>query len=131
VRSGPRSRCSSWSVSRSAAPAQWAVSSNDNKVILGNGVVKVMPDAAPDTLTIIDLGGGTARPCRTAVSASRPTGARPASAPSLAREGERGQWPLEVAAPLTSEGLGGRCPPQGAVVTSNPGTRSLDIGFAK
>jgi DNA-binding beta-propeller fold protein YncE len=38
------------------APAQWAVSSNDNKVILDNGVVKVVPDAAPDTVTIIDLG---------------------------------------------------------------------------
>jgi len=38
------------------APAQWAVSSNDNKVILDNGVVKVVPNAPPDTLTIIDLG---------------------------------------------------------------------------
>jgi DNA-binding beta-propeller fold protein YncE len=38
------------------APAQWAVSSNDNKVILDNGVVKVVPNAAPDTVTIIDLG---------------------------------------------------------------------------
>lgn len=37
-------------------PAQWAVSSNDNKVILDNGVVKVVPNAAPDTVTIIDLG---------------------------------------------------------------------------
>jgi DNA-binding beta-propeller fold protein YncE len=36
--------------------AQWAVSSNDNKVILDNGVVKVVPNAAPDTVTIIDLG---------------------------------------------------------------------------
>ena len=38
------------------APAQWAISSNDNKVILDNGMVKVVPDAAPDTVTIIDLG---------------------------------------------------------------------------
>jgi DNA-binding beta-propeller fold protein YncE len=38
------------------AAAQWAVSSNDNKVVLDNGVVKVVPDAAPDTVTIIDLG---------------------------------------------------------------------------
>ncbi|HEX4996398.1 MAG TPA: YncE family protein, partial [Methylomirabilota bacterium] len=38
------------------APAQWAVSSNDNKVVLDNGVVKVVPNAAPDTVTIIDLG---------------------------------------------------------------------------
>ena len=38
------------------ALAQWAVSSNDNKVMLDNGVVKIVPDAAPDTVTIIDLG---------------------------------------------------------------------------
>ena len=38
------------------APAQWAISSNDNKVILDNGVVKVVPNPAPDTVTIIDLG---------------------------------------------------------------------------
>jgi len=37
-------------------PAQWAVSSNDNKVVLDNGVAKVVPVAAPDTVTIIDLG---------------------------------------------------------------------------
>jgi DNA-binding beta-propeller fold protein YncE len=36
--------------------AQWAVSSNDNKVMLDNGVVKVVPNPAPDTATIIDLG---------------------------------------------------------------------------
>lgn len=38
------------------AQAQWAVSSNDNKVMLDNGVVKVVPNPAPDTATIIDLG---------------------------------------------------------------------------
>jgi DNA-binding beta-propeller fold protein YncE len=38
------------------AQAQWAVSSNDNKVMLDNGVVKVLPNPAPDTATIIDLG---------------------------------------------------------------------------
>jgi len=38
------------------ALAQWAVSSNDNKVMLDNGVVKIVPNAAPDTVTIIDLG---------------------------------------------------------------------------
>ena len=38
------------------AQAQWAVSSNDNKVVLDNGVVKVVPNPAPDTATIIDLG---------------------------------------------------------------------------
>ena len=38
------------------APAQWAVSSNDGKVVLDNGVVKVVPNPAPDTVTIIDLG---------------------------------------------------------------------------
>ena len=36
--------------------AQLAVSSNDNKVVLENGVVKVVPNPAPDTATIIDLG---------------------------------------------------------------------------
>ncbi|HET8532029.1 MAG TPA: YncE family protein, partial [Methylomirabilota bacterium] len=39
-----------------AAEAQWAVSSNDNKVVLDNGVVKVVPNPQPDTATIIDLG---------------------------------------------------------------------------
>ena len=39
-----------------AAPAQWAVSSNDGKLVLDNGVVKVVPNPAPDTVTIIDLG---------------------------------------------------------------------------
>jgi YVTN family beta-propeller protein len=39
-----------------AARAQWAVSSNDNKVMLDNGVVKVLPNPAPDTATVIDLG---------------------------------------------------------------------------
>ena len=38
------------------AAAQWAVSSNDNKVMLDNGVVKVVPNPALDTATIIDLG---------------------------------------------------------------------------
>ena len=38
------------------AEAQLAVSSNDNKVMLDNGVVKVVPNPAPDTATIIDLG---------------------------------------------------------------------------
>jgi DNA-binding beta-propeller fold protein YncE len=37
------------------ASAQLAVSSNDNKVMLVNGVVKVVPNAPPDTATIIDL----------------------------------------------------------------------------
>jgi DNA-binding beta-propeller fold protein YncE len=40
----------------SSAEAQLAVSSNDNKVTLDNGVVKVVPNPAPDTATIIDLG---------------------------------------------------------------------------
>jgi DNA-binding beta-propeller fold protein YncE len=38
-----------------AASAQLAVSSNDNKVMLDNGVNKVVPNAPPDTVTIIDL----------------------------------------------------------------------------
>lgn len=40
----------------SSAEAQLAVSSNDNKVTLDNGAVKVVPNPAPDTATIIDLG---------------------------------------------------------------------------
>src|SRR5262245_36324312 len=35
--------------------AQIAVSANDNKVMLDNGVVKVVPNAPPDTVSIIDL----------------------------------------------------------------------------
>ena len=40
----------------SSAEAQLAVSSNDNKVTLDNGVVRVVPNPAPDTATVIDLG---------------------------------------------------------------------------
>ena len=39
-----------------AAEAQIAVSSNDNKLVLVNGVSTVVPNPAPDTATIIDLG---------------------------------------------------------------------------
>ena len=38
-----------------AAEAQLAVSSNDNKVRLDNGVSKVVPNAPPDTISVIDL----------------------------------------------------------------------------
>ena len=37
------------------AHAQLAVSANDNKVLLDNGVVKVVPNPAPDTVSVIDL----------------------------------------------------------------------------
>jgi DNA-binding beta-propeller fold protein YncE len=37
------------------AEAQIAVSANDNKVFNDNGTVKVVPNAPPDTVTIIDL----------------------------------------------------------------------------
>ena len=37
------------------ANAQLAVTSNDNKVMLDNGTVKVVQNPAPDTVTIIDL----------------------------------------------------------------------------
>jgi DNA-binding beta-propeller fold protein YncE len=37
------------------ANAQLAVTSNDNKVMLDNGAVKVVQNPAPDTVTIIDL----------------------------------------------------------------------------
>jgi len=43
------------------ASAQLAVSANDNKVALVDGVVTVVPDAAHDTIAVIDLG---ARPPR-------------------------------------------------------------------
>jgi DNA-binding beta-propeller fold protein YncE len=39
----------------SGAHAQLAVSANDNKVMLDNGVVKVVPNPTPDTVSIIDL----------------------------------------------------------------------------
>src|SRR2546428_10123493 len=37
------------------APAQLAVTSNDNKVMLDNGTVKIVPNPRPDTVTIIAL----------------------------------------------------------------------------
>jgi DNA-binding beta-propeller fold protein YncE len=37
------------------AEAQLAVSSNDNKVVLDNGVTKVVPNPPPDTISLIDL----------------------------------------------------------------------------
>jgi DNA-binding beta-propeller fold protein YncE len=43
------------------AHAQLAVSVNDNKVVLVNGVVKTVPGGPPDTITVLDLG---ARPPR-------------------------------------------------------------------
>jgi len=46
---------SSWLSITPAAQAQIAVSANDNKVYLDNGVVKVVRAPPPDTLTIIDL----------------------------------------------------------------------------
>jgi len=38
-----------------AAHAQLAVTSNDNKVMLDNGTVKVVQNPAPDTVTVLDL----------------------------------------------------------------------------
>src|SRR5438874_171887 len=38
-----------------AAQAQLAVTSNDNKVMLDNGTVKIVQNPAPDTVTILDL----------------------------------------------------------------------------
>lgn len=40
----------------SAAAAQIAVSANDNKVILVDGVQTVPPTVAPDTVMVLDLG---------------------------------------------------------------------------
>ncbi|HET7341935.1 MAG TPA: YncE family protein [Methylomirabilota bacterium] len=52
------------------AHAQLAVSANDNKVVLVNGTVKTVPNASPDTITLLDLG---ARPPK--VLAEVPAGA--------------------------------------------------------
>jgi DNA-binding beta-propeller fold protein YncE len=38
-----------------AAPAQIAISANDNKVVNVNGTVTVVPNAAPDNVAVIDL----------------------------------------------------------------------------
>ena len=43
----------------SAAEAQLAISVNDNKVVLVNGAVQVVQNPAPDTLTVLDLKGGS------------------------------------------------------------------------
>lgn len=43
------------------AAAQIAISANDNKVTLVNGVATVVDHPAPDTITIIDLGGSPPR----------------------------------------------------------------------
>ncbi len=45
----------SWLAVAPHARAQIAVSANDNKVYLDNGVTKVVRDPPPDTLTVIDL----------------------------------------------------------------------------
>src|SRR5262245_36542831 len=45
-----------WAVALiSPSQAQIAVSANDNKVVNDNGTVKVVPNAPPDTVAIIDL----------------------------------------------------------------------------
>jgi hypothetical protein len=43
------------------AHAQLAVSANDNKVMLDNGVVKTVANPAPDTVSVIDLGAFPSR----------------------------------------------------------------------
>ena len=52
-----------------AAHAQLAVTSNDNKVMLDNGTVKILPNPAPDTVSIIDL---TASPPRMVAEVAAP-----------------------------------------------------------
>ncbi len=54
------------------AHAQIAVSANDNKVLLDNGVVKVVPNAPSDTVSIIDL---SARPPRVIAEVPAPVSA--------------------------------------------------------
>src|SRR5689334_7478886 len=41
----------------SSSYAQFVVSANDNKVKLENGALMILPNAAPDTVSIIDLNG--------------------------------------------------------------------------
>ena len=66
------------------AAAQIAVSANDGKPVLVDGVVNITPNPAPDTVTIIDLGASPpkvlaevrrrrASPDRRRTSQSRPT----------------------------------------------------------
>lgn len=53
------------------APAsRFAISANDNKLMLDNGTVKIVPNAAPDTITVIDL---TASPPRVVAELAVPT----------------------------------------------------------
>jgi len=59
-----------------AAQAQLAVTSNDNKVMLDNGTVKIVQNPAPDTVTILDLTASPRAwsprsPCRVAWSGHR------------------------------------------------------------
>jgi DNA-binding beta-propeller fold protein YncE len=53
-----------------SADAQLALSANDNKVVLDNGTTKVVPNPAPDTVTIIDL---KASPPRVVAEVKAPT----------------------------------------------------------
>ena len=43
----------------SAANAEIAVSANDGKMVMENGVAKVRKEPLPDTVSIIDLSGAT------------------------------------------------------------------------
>ena len=52
------------------ADAQLAISANDNKVVLDNGVTKVVQNPAPDTITILDL---KAQPPRVVAEVKVPT----------------------------------------------------------
>ena len=52
------------------AAAQLALSANDNKLVLENGRTRTVRDAAPDTLSVIDLG---ARPPAVRAEISVPT----------------------------------------------------------
>ena len=58
----------------SPAFAQIAISVNDNKVMLDNGTVKVVPNAPPDTLTVIDLRSTPPRVVKSDRLDFRPTG---------------------------------------------------------
>jgi DNA-binding beta-propeller fold protein YncE len=47
--------CAAGIACAASASAQLAVSANDNKVVLENGVTKVVPNPRPDTITLINL----------------------------------------------------------------------------
>src|SRR5437867_11000318 len=88
-----------------SAPAQLAVTSNDNKVMLDNGTVKIVPNPRPDTVTIIDL---KASPPRVVAEIAAPVGVvGPPLSVALP--------PEQSAAPVGASGRGDPSEPPGTV----------------